>query len=159
MSIFDNLFGHVSMADTGPAQTELERVRMRQEAIFNALQRVDAETKMRQQRLSQQAAYNSLLGMGAAMAGSQAAYKPPPPPAPKHVGGDHPWQPWTEPDEIHGVVQGYIYRDLFIPYVVMNDAQQEAVKELGFDGWNALTLEARKDWIYLGARRLLITGS
>ena len=116
--------------------------------------------ELAQAQAQQQALYNHLIKMGASMAaGSPSVFTPQPPPAPKPVGGDHPWQSWNQPDEMHGLVNGFLYKDLFIPRNVADDAQQELVRERGFDGYARMAIVEVQDWIYLGARKLLIIGS
>lgn len=97
--------------------------------------------------------WSSLLGMGVGMA---AARIPVPDPAVQFVGGDHPWQAWRDTDEHHGVIEGVVFRDIFIPHFVINAVLAAARRDA--PDWPRYNLEQRREHIYLEARKRLITG-
>lgn len=103
--------------------------------------------------LQQQIDYNRLIQMGASMM-SGVSYTPPPPPKVQLIGGDHPWQQWLDVEENLGNVSGWVYRDIFIPEVIRSSIVSPPPSD-----WPKWTLEERREYIYLEARKRLIVGT
>jgi len=137
MSIFNKLFGaspsHIwsgSSLPVYPSATEIEIAKQQQAALL--------------------ADYKKLMQMGASIMSGPAAYKPPPPPKVKHVGGDHPYQMFPERGSTWPSI---LYKDIIIPH----ERYQEICGRLTQEEWDAMGLDEKKEYIYLEARKLLIT--